>query len=62
MKACIIQPPYSRDTSFSDEYFQFKVNMLEACDEAQARKYIDMGVDTILTNNYNLVNEGKYAL
>lgn len=34
MKACIIQPPYSRDTSFSDEYFQFKMNMLEACDDS----------------------------
>ena len=28
MKAVIIQPPYSNDTSFSDEYFEFKMNML----------------------------------
>jgi len=32
MKACIIQPPYSRDVSFSDEYFEFKIKMLEECD------------------------------
>lgn len=32
MKACIIQPPYSLDTSFSDEYFDFKLQMLDRCD------------------------------
>lgn len=32
MKACIIQPPYSRDLSFSDEYFQYKLNLLDQCD------------------------------
>lgn len=32
MKACIIQPPYSRDTSHSDEYFSFKLQMLDKCD------------------------------
>ncbi len=34
MKACIIQPPYSRDTSFSDEYFEYKLNQLDQCDES----------------------------
>lgn len=34
MKACIIQPPYSRDTSYSDEYFNYKLKMLDACDES----------------------------
>ena len=34
MRACIIQPPYSRDVSFSDEYFQYKIDMLDKCDEA----------------------------
>ena len=34
MKACIIQPPYSRDVSFSDEYFEFKLKMLDNCDES----------------------------
>ena len=34
MKACIIQPPYSRDTSFSDEYFEFKLKRLDECDES----------------------------
>lgn len=29
MKACIIQPPYSRDIAFSDEYFQYKISMPE---------------------------------
>ncbi len=32
MKACIIQPPYSRDTSFSDEFFEYKMNLLDKCD------------------------------
>lgn len=34
MKACIIQPPYSRDTSFSDEYFGYKLNLLDKCDSS----------------------------
>lgn len=34
MKAFIIQPPYSLDTSFSDEYFDFKLQMLDKCDES----------------------------
>lgn len=33
MKACIIQPPYSRDASFSDEYFEYKMARLDECDE-----------------------------
>lgn len=32
MKACIIQPPYSRDVSLSDAYFDYKMNCLEQCD------------------------------
>lgn len=34
MNVCIIQPPYSRDVSFSDEYFQYKLSCLEQCDES----------------------------
>ncbi|MBE6696068.1 MAG: hypothetical protein E7587_06395 [Ruminococcaceae bacterium] len=34
MKACIIQVPYSNDTSFSDEYFDYKMKMLDECDES----------------------------
>lgn len=34
MKACIIQPPYSRDLSLSDEYFEYKLNLLEQCDSS----------------------------
>ena len=34
MKACVIQPPYGRDVSFSDEYFTFKLARLEECDES----------------------------
>ncbi len=34
MKACIIQPPYSTDTSHSDEYFNFKLQMLDKCDNS----------------------------
>lgn len=33
MKACIIQPPYSRDTQYCDEYFRYKLEQLEACDD-----------------------------
>ena len=32
MKACIIQPPYSRDVTFSEEYFQYKLDRLAECD------------------------------
>lgn len=32
MKACIIQPPYSRDVNLSDEYFEYKLRLLEQCD------------------------------
>ena len=34
MKANIIQPPYSNDVSFSDEYFKFKLDMLDKCDSS----------------------------
>ena len=34
MKACILQPPYSRDVSYSDEYFNYKLNLLAQCDES----------------------------
>ncbi len=34
MKACIIQPPYSRDVSFSDEYFDYKIKCLDECDDS----------------------------
>ena len=34
MKACVIQPPYSKNTAFSDKYFGFKINMLDECDES----------------------------
>ena len=33
MKACIIQPPYSRDLSYSDEYFDYKMQLLSQCDQ-----------------------------
>ncbi|MBP3391950.1 MAG: hypothetical protein J6L76_04100 [Clostridia bacterium] len=33
MKACIIQPPYSRDTGLSDAYFEYKLNLLRTCDD-----------------------------
>ncbi|MBE6958889.1 MAG: hypothetical protein E7447_07050 [Ruminococcaceae bacterium] len=33
MKACVIQPPYSRDTGFSDAYFTYKMQLLDACQE-----------------------------
>ena len=33
MRACIIQPPYSKDSSKSDEYFDYKIQQLDKCDE-----------------------------
>lgn len=33
MKACIIQPPYSANASDGDAFFQFKLKMLDQCDE-----------------------------
>lgn len=34
MKACAIQPPYSRDASFSQEYFDYKMKLLDECDDS----------------------------
>ena len=34
MKACIIQPPYSRDTAPMEEYFRYKLEKLAQCDES----------------------------
>jgi len=34
MKAYILQPPYSRDLSLSDEYFEYKMKLLDECDES----------------------------
>ena len=34
MKACVIQPPYSRDLSLSQEYFDYKMAKLSECDES----------------------------
>lgn len=34
MKACVIQPPYSRDVSFSQEYFDYKMKLLDECDDS----------------------------
>ena len=33
MKAVIMQPPYARNVSFCDEYFQYKLDLLSQCDE-----------------------------
>lgn len=33
MKACIIQPQYSRDVAYTDEYYEYKLNLLAECDE-----------------------------
>ncbi len=33
MKACIIQPPYTKDVSRADECFAYKIKMLAQCDE-----------------------------
>ena len=34
MKACVIQPPYSNDVAFCDEYFAYKLQQLDALDES----------------------------
>lgn len=32
MKVCVFQPPYSNDLSYSDEYFNYKLQLLDECD------------------------------
>ena len=34
MNACVLQPPYSRDVALSDEYFAYKMRLLDSCDES----------------------------
>lgn len=34
MKAYVLQPPYSRDLSLSDKYFDYKMRLLDECDES----------------------------
>ena len=34
MKVCVLQPPYSRDTAFCDEYFAWKLARLDECDDS----------------------------
>ena len=34
MKAFIIQPPYSNDTAFADEYFKFKMDAMDSIDDS----------------------------
>ena len=34
MKACIIQPPYSRNVADCDEFFAYKMKCLDECDES----------------------------
>ena len=34
MKACIIQPPYSRNSADSDNFFEYKMDCLDKCDDS----------------------------
>lgn len=34
MKVCIMQPPYSKDLKHSDEFFQYKLDLLDKCDDS----------------------------
>jgi len=34
MKACIIQPPYSNDVADSENFFKYKMEMLDSCDSS----------------------------
>ena len=34
MKFCIMQPPYSKDLALSDELFQYKLDLLDECDDS----------------------------
>ena len=70
MKACIVQPHYSTDFARSDELFRWEMDIMDACDEsmdlivlpescddaAAANRMLDMGVDTILTNDYQRIS------
>ncbi len=63
MKACIMQPPYSRDTSFAEEYFQYKMNLLDSCDETMdiivLPEYSDVPCATV-TREETLFYHKKY--
>ena len=34
MKACIIQPPYSRNVSDCDKFFEYKMDVLVSCHDS----------------------------
>ena len=63
MKACVIQPPYSLDLSYSDEYFAKKLEYLAACDESMdlivLPEYSDVPCAAV-TREDNLMYHHKY--
>lgn len=69
MKVCVIQPRYSFNEIELDSCFEELLSKLDLCDGSEdiivlpeygpdeAARYFDMGIDTVLTNDYlNIYN------
>ena len=54
MKVCVIQPRYSFDPAHLDQSYLELIALLDQCadDPDEARRYFEMGIDTVLTNDY----------
>lgn len=63
MKACVLQPPYSMDAAKADDYFQKKLDLLEACDPSLdlivLPEYSDVPC-ALSTREENLADSAKY--
>ena len=64
MKACIIQPPYSKDTSHSDEYFDYikKIYILNKIKSEIIKCYNVIGLFKENINDMILELKNKYLL
>ena len=62
MKVCVIQPRYSFDPAHLDQCYLELIALLDQCTDEpdEARRYFEMGFDTVLTNDYlTIANEYK---
>lgn len=63
VKACVLQPPYSMDAAKADNYFQKKLDLLDACDPSLdlivLPEYSDVPC-ALSTREENLADSAKY--
>ena len=54
MKVCVIQPRYSFDPAHLDQCYLELIALLDQCTDEpdEAGRYFEMGIDTVLTNDY----------